>query len=385
MEYWKLKYLAPGKRRRAIGNLKALRRFLDAQLPKRTAQGTLVLGTWNIRNFDNNRFGNGPRLEETFLYIAEVISRFDAIAVQEICRDLRPLDRLMSILGDEYRFILTDVTEGSSGNEERLGFIYHRDKVSFQGIAGEIVLPEKLMISDVTKKLQFARTPFACAFQSGWLRFMLATVHIYYGRASKKSDAYQRRVKEIESVARFLAKRAAREDQTYILVGDFNIEKFGDATADALEQAKFTIVRNREGSNRTRTKFYDQISFWARDGEVRMANTDRANGVLRLFDTLFRDTDFDLYDSDVDATLAVKLAALTAEQQVWEAKKPSKTRTKKLASLANKIAGTRQIRADRNLREAYYLDEWRTFQLSDHLPLWVELDVDFAEDYLDKL
>ena len=126
MEYWKLKYLEPGKRRRAIGYLKALRRFLDAQLPKRTAQGTLVLGTWNIRNFDNNRFGNGPRLEETFLYIAEVISRFDAIAVQEICRDLRPLDRLMSILGDEYRFILTDVTEGSSGNEERLGFIYHR-------------------------------------------------------------------------------------------------------------------------------------------------------------------------------------------------------------------------------------------------------------------
>lgn len=130
MEYWKLKYLAPGKRRRAIGNLKSLRRFLDVQLPKRTAQGTLVLGTWNIRTIDNNRFGNGPRLEETFLYIAEVISRFDAIAIQEICRDLRPLDRLMSILGDEYRFILTDVTEGSSGNEESLGFIYNRDKAS---------------------------------------------------------------------------------------------------------------------------------------------------------------------------------------------------------------------------------------------------------------
>ena len=58
MEYWKLKYLAPGKRRRAIGYLKALRRFLDAQLPKRTAQSTLVLDTWNVGNVDNNRFGN---------------------------------------------------------------------------------------------------------------------------------------------------------------------------------------------------------------------------------------------------------------------------------------------------------------------------------------
>jgi endonuclease/exonuclease/phosphatase family metal-dependent hydrolase len=87
----------------------------------------------------------------------------------------------------------------------------------------------------------------------------------------------------------------------------------------------------------------------------------------------------------VGASLAVKRAAMDAEHQAWAAKKPSKTRTRKLASLADKIAGTRQLRADRNLREAYYLDEWRTFQLSDHLPLWVELDVDFTEDYLNNL
>ena len=385
MEYWKLKYFEPDQRRRAVGHLKPLRRFLDAQLPKRTAQGTLVLGTWNLRNFDNNRFRNGPRLEETFFYIAEVISRFDAIAVQEICRDLRPMERLMSILGHEYDFLLTDVTEGRSGNEERLGFIYHRDKVSFQGVAGEIVLPENLLVSDVTNKLQFARTPFACAFQSGWLSFTFATVHIYYGTASKTSDAYQRRVKEIESVARFLAKRAKQEDQTYILVGDFNIEKFGDATADALEQAKFTIVRNKEGSNQTQTKFYDQISFWAREGEVRMADSDRANGVLRLFDTLFRDDDFPVYARDVDATLAAKLETLVAEQQAWEVKKPSKARTTELDVLAEKIGEIQRVRTDRNRCEAYYLDEWRTFQLSDHLPLWVELDVDFTEDYLDTL
>ncbi len=385
MEYWKLKYLNPDQRRRAIRYIKSLRRFLDAKLPPRTAQGTLVLGTWNIRNFDNNRFRNGPRLEETFFYLAEVISRFDAIAVQEICRDLRPLERLMSILGHEYDFILTDVTEGRSGNEERLGFIYHRDKVSFQGVAGEIVLPEKLLISNVTHKLQFARTPFACMFQSGWLNFTFATVHVYFGNASKKSDAYKRRVKEIESVARFLAKRAKREDQTYILVGDFNIETLGDATADALEQAEFTIVRNKEGSNRTQSKFYDQISFWAREGEVRMAESDRAHGVLNLFDTLFPDTDFAAYDSDVDAVLAAKLEALAVDHKAWEAKKPSKTRTKELLKVEEKISKTRQLRADKHRREAYYLDEWRTFQLSDHLPLWVELDVDFTEDYLDSL
>ncbi|MGR6431077.1 hypothetical protein ACU5AY_09175 [Rhizobium sp. PAMB 3174] len=34
------------------------------------------------------------------------------------------------------------------------------------------------------------------------------------------------------------------------------------------------------------------------------------------------------------------------------------------------------------LREDYYLEEWRTFQISDHFPLFVELDIDFADEYL---
>ena len=28
--------------------------------------------------------------------------------------------------------------------------------------------------------------------------------------------------------------------------------------------------------------------------------------------------------------------------------------------------------------------QWRTFKMSDHLPVWVQLDVDFGEDYLKR-
>ena len=35
--------------------------------------------------------------------------------------------------------------------------------------------------------------------------------------------------------------------------------------------------------------------------------------------------------------------------------------------------------------EKYYLTSWRTFQMSDHLPLWVELKVDFSDAYLKRL
>jgi len=33
----------------------------------------------------------------------------------------------------------------------------------------------------------------------------------------------------------------------------------------------------------------------------------------------------------------------------------------------------------------YYEKEWRTFQMSDHLPMWVELKVDFSDRYLEGL
>ena len=192
MQYWKLRYEFDTKaeRRRVVKNIKELREFLSQTIPPQTTDSNVILGTWNLRNFDDNRFGNGPRLPESFFYIAEILSAFDAIAIQEVCGDLRPLQKLMSILGPEYDFIFTDVTEGRSGNTERLGFIFNREKVAFKGIAGEIVLPDRLLISSEDKRLQFARTPFAIELQARWLKFTFATVHIYYGKSSKKSSEY---------------------------------------------------------------------------------------------------------------------------------------------------------------------------------------------------
>jgi hypothetical protein len=36
-------------------------------------------------------------------------------------------------------------------------------------------------------------------------------------------------------------------------------------------------------------------------------------------------------------------------------------------------------------QRAYYADQWRTWQMSDHLLMWVQLKVDFTEDYLESL
>ena len=52
---------------------------------------------------------------------------------------------------------------------------------------------------------QFARTPFMVAFQSGWFKFSLCTVHIYYG--SDSGAQLKRRIAEIERLVKFFADR----------------------------------------------------------------------------------------------------------------------------------------------------------------------------------
>jgi hypothetical protein len=33
-------------------------------------------------------------------------------------------------------------------------------------------------------------------------------------------------------------------------------------------------------------------------------------------------------------------------------------------------------------KTTYFKSFWRTFQMSDHLPMWVDLQIDYAQEYL---
>ncbi len=109
--------------RRCAQRLIAMRDKLEP-LRKRKKDSSLPLATWNIRDFDSNKFGFGYRLPETIYHIAEIISCFDLVAVQEVNRDLSALEKVMGILGREWDYIVTDATEGPGGNEERMAFVF---------------------------------------------------------------------------------------------------------------------------------------------------------------------------------------------------------------------------------------------------------------------
>lgn len=200
--YHPLKNLNKIERLRTVNNLLRLRSRLDRDIPQKTATNTLLLATWNIREFGDNR------RKESLFYLAEIISRFDLVAVQEVSANLNGLDELMKLLNLNWDYFVTDSTDGSAGGGERMAFLYDRSKISFKKMAGEITLPSEKLIDG---KLQFARTPYSIAFQAGWFKFILTTVHIYYGSNSVADK--KKREKEIDTITSVLSKRAKKRIQ----------------------------------------------------------------------------------------------------------------------------------------------------------------------------
>lgn len=323
---------------------------LSETIPQKTVDDTLLLATWNIREFDSEKYG--PRLESTYYYMAEIISHFDIVAIQEVRDDLTAFKKLMRILGNDWDYIASDITEGKAGNGERMAFVYDKRKVRFTCMAGELVLPEK----KGGKTLQFARTPYIVSFQSGWFKFNITTAHAYYG---KGKPGMKRRIDEIREAALFLKKRAERETKmiqdkqkkkemasrwdnySYVLLGDFNIINREDETYQALTKGTSFVIHdgvlkhNLEGTNVKRDMFYDQIAFLKKDDHLEMG--DKA-GVFDFFNYVFTEDDLSYY-------------------------KP-------------KIKGQKTTK---------FYKEWRTYQMSDHLPLWVEMKINFSRKYLEAI
>jgi hypothetical protein len=147
--------------RRTIERLLTLKLELDKKIPAKTVDPTLLLATWNIREFGGTK--SGGREDEPLYYIAAIMSRFDMIAVQEVRDDLDALDRLMFVLGDWWKYIVSDVTLGAQGNNERHAYIYDTRKISFGGMAGELV-PEMKKKGAATIRFCFFPHSLCCWF-----------------------------------------------------------------------------------------------------------------------------------------------------------------------------------------------------------------------------
>ena len=111
--------------------LEELKSALDRDIPAKVPGDNLLIATWNIRAFGDltekwkSGVNDSPKRDlHALLCIAEIISRFDVIALQEVKANLKALRHTLKVLDPAWALVLTDVTRGDPGNGERLAFLF---------------------------------------------------------------------------------------------------------------------------------------------------------------------------------------------------------------------------------------------------------------------
>jgi endonuclease/exonuclease/phosphatase family metal-dependent hydrolase len=256
-------------------DLTKLRAALDLSgIPPKSLDRNVLIATWNIRHlgavtqkWDTSAEDSPKRNLRDILCIAEIVSRFDVVALQEIKRDLEGLRLLMQALGPDWGWILTDLTRGDAGNQERMAFVFDLRRVRPSGLAAEIVVPIEVetSIDEAGMQQQFARTPYAVSFDSQGAVFTLVTLHVLWG-----SNAAAR-LPEIKEIARWLAEWAGGADEfgdNLLTLGDFNIDRVNDPlyqafVATGLRPAPQHVDLPRTIFDKPESKhFYDQIAWF---------------------------------------------------------------------------------------------------------------------------
>jgi len=351
--YHGLKVYPPERADWIARRLLALRRDLYRRITGPRRPGSLIIGSWNIRAFDWGL----PRLDDSFHFIAEIIAAFDICAIQEVKSDLGPLKRLIGLLGPNWDYFVTDISDHEGGNAERMAFVFNRNKVAFRNLVGEIVVRSDALSSG----LQIARSPFFAAFQAGWFRFTLVSSHIVFGKTD--AGGLAARAEEISAISEAILKRAKTEDQVYIFLGDMNIDTRDGVVMQALRRSGLEVPAF-PATNMGGDKFYDQIAYTVEGRSERKTRLlrfdafDWRNAVYPYPDTRFEtggDPDY-VQRPTFDDTVAYYEPVVAAHRDF----------------------NRKDAYAD--FRKSY--KRWNTEEMSDHLPIWVELETDYSDDYL---
>src|SRR6476661_8522411 len=272
---------------REIAAVRAYRRQKPGRQIPVKGRDRLLLATWNIANL-----GVQDRLDSDYALIAEVMSWFDLVAVQEVNDDLRGIEAIHGQLPARYDLLFSD----ASGNRERQAFLFDTRKVQRLKEVGRVAIPPSQLpriatTGTTTPFAGFDRGPYLASFESGAFRFALLNVHLFYG--SEAAADLDRRTLETFAVA-WWADRTHRDKKSYVgdvvPLGDFNLPKAapGDRIFDALVALGLTTPPHSSqiGSAIASDNQYDQIAFFPG------ATMTRFSGSCNVFDfdgALFQD------------------------------------------------------------------------------------------------
>jgi endonuclease/exonuclease/phosphatase family metal-dependent hydrolase len=309
-------------------SLLALRaRIQAAKIPSSKLDETLNVAVWNIREFGNKR-----RSDAAIHYIAEILGQFDLVALVELRSNLTDLGRVLPILGEYWDVVYSDWIADSGGNNERIAYLFDKRAVVFNGLAAEVDAPRAAQAEEYLARQSFWRAPYMCSFRAGNFDFVAVTTHARWGHSLTGRQA------ELQLLADWIDTRFKDrfvEDHDLVVMGDFNIPEVDDALFNALTSRGLQIpapLRKLQsgdrvigGTNLEHTARYDQILHLP----TVPANFMKAGGTL----------DFFIDDAHIE--------------ELFPGKK--------------------------------YTRQQFSFQLSDHLPLWIQMKTDIDGHRLDQI
>lgn len=236
--------------------------------------------TLNIATWNIREFGKKPRSDAAIHYIAEILGQFDLIGIVELRDNLSDLGRVLPILGPYWCAVYSDVIRDDGGNYERVAYIYDKRAVVFNGLAAEAQAPRKKKGLEYLPEKSFWRAPYIASFQSGNFDFVVLTTHIRWG------DSEAARRDELDMLADWIEgkrKEKYAEDTDIIVMGDFNIPSLTDELFEAITkhglQIPNALLGVSHGSNLEKDKRYDQILHYAQYP----TNFTNQGGVLDFF------------------------------------------------------------------------------------------------------
>src|SRR5215203_3489737 len=311
----------------AQGLLVLKERIEAAKIPPSKLDETVNIAIWNIREF-----GKKPRTLPALHYIAEILNQFDLVALVELRDDLSDMAKVMRFLGPSWQLVYSDWIDDSGGNKERTAFLFDRRSIIFNGLAAEIDAPRLKNGIEWLAPQSFWRAPYMCSFRSGNFDFLAIAMHARWG------DSIEGRRAELQMLADWLDTRFKSkyvEDTDLLVLGDFNIPKIDDSLFKAITSSGLRIPKQLKqlragdvvvgGSNLGKDARYDQILHRPTVPE----NFCNNGGVL----------DFFIDDAHIE--------------ELFPGKK-------------------------------YTRDKF-SFQLSDHMPVWIQINVDIDTFRLTQL
>lgn len=278
--------------------------------------------SFTIATWNIREFGKRPRSEAAIHYIAEILGQFDLVGIVELRDDLADLRRVLSVLGPYWHAVYSDAMPDPGGNHERLGFVYDSRAVIFTGLAAEAQAPRTAQGDEYLPKVSWWRSPYMASFSAGSFDFVVLTAHVRWGSSASSRKG------ELQLLADWIdAKRREKncEDRDILVMGDFNIPKEDDELFKAITSRGLeipTALRGlAAGTNLERNKRYDQILHYP----IYKKSFTGHGGAL------------DFYDDDIGPLFPGM--------------------------------GKREF----------------TFELSDHLPLWMQVRTDVGSQLLDEV